>query len=802
MIQKLTAAALYRTCDPASLGCQSSADVTQLDTIIGQERAVRAMTFGLDIQDSGFNIYVAGQPGTGRTTAIERYLAEFAAKKPVPDDWCYVNNFHDPLTPNAIRLPPGRAIELQREMKRAVETAVTNLQAAFAAEDYNKHKDDLINRTQMQKQKILARVTSQAQESGFVMQSTPMGMLTIPTKAGRPISEEEFMLLSEDEKKEIGKKQLRLKTTLEDATRAAQNLDRELQDELEKLDIQVAEFTIKHIFDDLKGKYLSLAEIPEHIEQVRLDILANIRDLTQGDEQELPPPFGKGKARQSSVEKYAVNVLVDHSGQQGAPVVLEMNPTYSNLVGRVEQEAVFGALVTNFTLIRPGCLHRANGGFLVLPVEDLLRNPMAWETLKRALANKEIVIEDLSERYGFSTKSLRPEPIPLSVKVILIGRPELYQLLLRYDEQFAELFKVKADFDTQMPYSQEHISEYLSFVCTLCESENLKHLDQGALARLLEHASRLAEDQEKLSTRFGEMSDVIRESNYYAKQDRAEMVRAEHIERTIEERFYRSSQVRDHLQEMVRRGQIKIDVTGEKTGQVNGLSVLGLGDITFGQPSRITASLALGKDGVINIEREAELSGPIHTKGVLILSGYLAEKFAQDKPLSLSARLVFEQNYGGVEGDSASSAELYVLLSALAGQPLKQGIAVTGSVNQKGEVQVVGGVNEKIEGFFDICQLKGLTGEQGVLIPSGNIPNLMLKRAVREAVGKGSFHIWAVDTIDEGIELLTGKKAGQRCLDGSFEPGSINHLVDQQLKTMAERLAGFGKSIKSVKDEE
>lgn len=795
MIHRLTAAALYRTCDPVSLGCQSSADVTQLDTIIGQERAVRAMTFGLDIQDSGFNIYVAGQPGTGRTTAIQRYLAEFAAKKPVPDDWCYVNNFHDPLKPNALRLPQGRAAEFEREMKRAVETAVTNLQAAFIADEYNKHKDNLINRAQMEKQKILARVTSQAQESGFAMQSTPMGMLTIPTKAGRPITEEEFLQLSEDEKKEIGKKQLQLKTALEDATRTAQNLDRELQEELEKLDKQVAEFTIKHIFDDLKGKYQDLAEIPEHIEQVRLDILTNVRDFIQSEESELPPPFGKGKARQSPVEKYAVNILVDHSNQGGAPVVLEMNPTYSNLVGRVEQEAIFGALVTNFTLIRPGCLHRANGGFLVLPVEDVLRNPMAWDTLKRALANKEIVIEDLSERYGFSTKSLRPEPIPLSVKVILIGRPDLYQLLLRYDEQFAELFKVKADFDTQMPYSQEHISEYLSFVCSLCESENLKHLEQGALARLLEHASRLADDQEKLSTRFGEISDVIRESNYYAEKDNAKLVRAEHIERTIEERFYRSSQVRDRLQEMIRRGQIKIDVTGEKTGQVNGLSVLGLGDITFGQPSRITASIALGKEGVINIEREAELSGPIHTKGVLILSGYLAEKYTQDKPLSLSARLVFEQNYGGVEGDSASSAELYALLSALAGQPINQGIAVTGSVNQKGEIQVIGGVNEKIEGFFDICQLKGLNGKQGVLIPAGNLPNLMLKRSVREAVEAGRFNIWAVDTIEEGIEVLTGSKAGERRPDGSFEPGSFNDLVDQKLKTMAETLAYFGKSI-------
>jgi lon-related putative ATP-dependent protease len=486
-------------------------------------------------------------------------------------------------------------------------------------------------------------------------------------------------------------------------------------------------------------------------------------------------------------------MVVDNSELEGAPVVLEMNPTYNNLIGRIEQEAVFGALVTNFTLIRSGCLHRANGGYLVLPVEDVLRNPLAWETLKRALVNNEIVIEDAGERFGFTTKSLRPEPIPLDVKLILIGRPDLYQLLLAYDENFTELFKVKADFDIQMPRTEVHTQEYISFVCTLCCGENLKHLDQSALARTVEHASRLAGDQEKLSTLFGEIADIIREANYYANQEEKQYISAPHIERAIDERFYRSSLIRDRLQEMITRDQIKIDVTGEKVGQVNGLSVLGLGDISFGQPSRITASISLGRDGVMNIEREAEMSGPIHTKGVLILSGYLAQKYAQDKPLSLSARLVFEQSYSGVEGDSASSTELYALLSALSGFPIRQGIAVTGSVNQKGEVQVIGGVNQKIEGFFEVCYAKGLTGEQGVMIPAGNVTNLMLKKPVLEAVQEGKFHIWAVNSIEEGIETLTGVKAGERLEDGRFEPDTVNARVDAKLADLAERLASFAK---------
>lgn len=793
MPTELTVKQLYRTCDPSNLGCKTSADVQELDTIIGQKRAVRSLRFGLDIKEKGFNIYLAGIPGTGRTTALKRYLIEFAAKKPLPSDWCYVNNFQNPVEPNALQLPAGKAVQFQQDMEQTINTAIEDMRTAFESEGYTSHKTDLINNIQTRKQEIFTKLGQRAQSENFVLQPTPMGLLTVPTRAGRPISEQEFLHLSEEEKNEINQKQQRLKTALETETRAAKKLDQELRTQLEKLDIEVARYAIQHHFAELKEKYQDLEEIPEHIEHVREDILVNVKEFIKSDNGEQPLPFGRGQAGQLPTQKYAVNTLVDNSELDGAPVVLEMNPTHNNLIGRVEREFSFGALVTDFTLIHPGCLHRANGGYLVLPVEDILRNPFAWDTLKRALANKEIVIEDMGERIGFLTKSLRPEPIPLDVKVILIGEPILYRLLLRYDEQFTELFKVKADFDIQMSRTDEHIQEYISFVCTLCSSENLRHLDQSALARIIEHASRMSNDQEKLSTRFGEMSDVIREANYYASQEEVQYVTETLVGRAIEERFYRSSLIRDRIQEMITRDQIKIDVTGEKVGQVNGLSVLNLGDISFGQPNRITASISLGRDGVIDIEREAEMSGPIHTKGVLILSGYLAEKFVQEKPLSLSARLVFEQSYSGVEGDSASSTELYALLSSLSGLPIKQGIAVTGSVNQKGELQVIGGVNEKIDGFFEVCVAKGLTGEQGVLIPEGNTTNLMLKKPVVDAVQEGKFHIWAIRSVDEGIEILTGVKAGERQEDGSFEPDTVNARVDAKLSELAERLLQFRK---------
>ena len=778
MIQKLSISELRLKCDPKSLKFKSSAEADAQKTIFGQERAVHAMRFGLDIKDQGFNIFAAGVSGTGRTTAVERFLESIATQKTTPSDWCYVHNFEDEYRPHAIRLPVGNAHEFEKELDAFYKTTVDEIRTAFDGENYAEQREATLKTFQQKKEQIFTELGKLARNKGFGLQMAAMGIMTVPMKDGKPINEEEFLKLKQEEQEQLREGQEQLQTEIEAAVRRTRELDRDAQKALGELDRKVAHFVLHHHVENLKKKYEEVPPVLEHLDAIRNDVLENLSDFksdSNKDEQSTPVPVSRKPAK----NKYKVNVLVDNSKIKGAPVILEMNPTYSNLFGRIEQEAFMGALITDFSLIRGGSLHQANGGYLVLPAEDVLLNPFTWESLKRSLRNRTISIEQPVEQPVFTTKSLKPEPIPLDVKVILIGRPETYQLLLARDDDFRELFKVKADFDSQMALGDDRIQEYISFVCTLCENEKLKHVDQTGLARIVEHGSRLAENQKKLSAKFGDLADVIREANYYAGQEDSELIMASHVEKAIEERFYRASLIRDRLQERISDGSIKIEVSGEKVGQVNGLSVLQLGDLSFGQPNRITASVGMGKRGVVNIEREADMSGPIHTKGVLIISGYLGQKFAQDKPLSLNAHLAFEQNYGGVDGDSASSTELYAILSALSDVPIKQGIAVTGSVNQKGEVQVIGGVNEKIEGFFEICTLIGMTGKQGVIIPASNVKNLMLKQEILEAVEKGKFHVWAVETIEDGIEVLTG--AGSRVFE----------QADKRLTEMAENMVKF-----------
>lgn len=793
MVTELTAENVYKVCGSDNINCDSSQELTALETIVGQDRAIRAMQFGLGIKEKGFNIYVSGMPGTGRTTAVRRYLEEMAVTKPIPSDWCYVNNFQDPYHPHALSLPAGRAIELQKGMENLTKLVFQEVRNVFDSEEYAKQKEETLNKFQQRKQEIIEKVNQEAIGDGFVLQPTPMGVVTVPTRNGKPMSEDDFLKLSQKDKDELVQRQQKVQNALEASIRQTKSLEKDAHDAVDKLDREVALYTLRNWNEDMKEKFQDLPEVLVFVDAVQTDLLDQV-ELFKTDGQEETPalPFA-APPKGLPLKKYAVNILVDNSKLKGAPVIVETNPTHDNLFGRIEQEARYGALVTDFTLVRGGSLHRANGGYLVLPVEDVIRNPFAWEDLTHALANAKIIIQDATEKYGFSTKSLQPEPVPLDIKVILIGRPDIFELLLTYEAHFHELFKVKAEFDTSMLRNAEHTREYAAFVTTLCNTENLKHLDRSAMSRLVEHGSRLAEDQEKLSTRFGEISDVIREASYYAALDAVDLITSQHIRKAIEERYYRSNLIQERLQEMIQRGVIKIDIAGKKVGQINGLSVLGLGDISFGQPSRITVSLSLGREGVVNIEREAKLSGPTHTKGVLILSGFLANRFAQDKPLSLSARLVFEQSYGGVDGDSASSTELYAILSALSGLPINQAIAVTGSVNQNGEVQAIGGANEKIEGYFEICKAIGLTGEQGVVLPASNVANLMLKETVVEAIRQGKFHLWPVRTIDEGIEVLTGVKAGERQADGSFEADSVNAQVDQRLREMVETLQHFGK---------
>ncbi len=793
MINKLPIEKLRKECEPDFMQCESTKDLVPLSEIIGQERAVRALKFGLGIKDHGFNMYVAGYPGTGRKTTVQNFVEAQAKVQPVPPDWCYVNNFANSYEPKAIQLPPGKGKEFRDDMKNFIENVVRNaLPKAFESEDYIARRDATIQGLENQRKKLIDELNEKAQSEGFVIQTTPIGLLLIPVLDGKPLSEEEMLALPQKMKEKIQEKREKLEADFRNTMRQLIDMERKIHEAIKKLNKEVALFTIGNQVESLIEKYKGSAEVAAYMKDVENDILDNLQQFIKRGEPQQQFPFPMPWMREEPYKKYEVNVVIDNSDTKGAPVVMESNPTYPNLLGKTEKEAQFGALTTDFTMIRGGSIHKANGGYLIIPVEDLLRNPFSYDGLKRDLRDRNIAIAEPEERYGFlSVKTLKPQPIPMTAKVILIGDPEIYQLMFQLDTDFRDLFKIKAEFDTVMNRTDDTISQYASWVCTLCEKEKLKHLDGTGIAKLVEYSSRIADDQYKLSTQFALVADIIREANYYASQDNTEFINGSQVKKAIEEKVYRSKLVEEKIQEMITRGFFLIDTIDERVGQVNGLSVMGLGDFAFGTPSRVTVSIGLGREGVIDIEREAKMGGPIHTKGVLILSGYINDKYARDKLLSLSARLTFEQSYGGVEGDSASSTELYSILSALSGLPIKQNIAVTGSVNQKGEVQAIGGVNEKIEGFFEVCKLKGLNGTQGVMIPESNVQNLMLKEEVVEAAKAGKFNIYSVKTIDEGIEVLTGTKAGQKNADGSFEEGTVNYLVDKQLREMADKLKEY-----------
>jgi lon-related putative ATP-dependent protease len=791
MTTQLSVDKLRRTCDSNLMHCGSTKELTPLNEIIGQERAVRALKFGLNIKNHGFNIFVAGYLGTGRKTAVKRFVEDLALKQPVPPDWCYVNNFGNPYEPKAIKLPSGKGKEFRNSMKSFIDNIKTALPKAFESEDYASRRDATLKELEKQRTQLIDELNEKAQAEGFVIQTAPIGLLLIPVVDGKPLSEEEVLALPQKIKEKLQEKHDSLEAELRNTMRQLIDMERKIHEALKKLNREVALYAIGTQIEVMLENYKDIVEVTAYLKDVQTEILDNLQQfIRRGESQQLP--FALPWMKEEPFKKYEVNVVIDNSSTKGAPVVMETNPTYHNLLGRTEKEAQFGTLTTDFTMIRAGAIHKANGGYLIIPVEDLLRNPFSYDGLKRDIRDEKMSIEEPEERYGFiSVKTLKPQPIPLSAKVILIGNSEIYQLMFSLDQDFRELFKVKAEFDSTMQRTAENEQQYAAFVCTLCEKEGLKHLDGAAIAKLIEHSSRLAQDQYKLTTQFSAIADVIREANFYAEQDQSNLLTGNHVMKAIEEKIYRSKLIQEKIQEMINRGFFLIDTVEQKVGQVNGLAVSGLGDFMFGIPSRVTASIGLGKEGVIDIEREAKTGGPIHTKGVLILSGYLNDKYAKESPLSLSARLVFEQNYGGVEGDSASSTELYAILSALSGLPIKQNIAVTGSVNQKGEIQAIGGVNEKIEGFFEVCKAKGLTGKQGVMIPESNVQNLMLKEEVVEAVKAGQFNIYSAKTIDEGIETLTGTKAGEPKEDGTFEEGTVNFLVNKHLKAMADKLRGF-----------
>lgn len=787
MIQKLEPAQLRRAVDPASLGIDTTECIEPSNTIIGQHRAVRALEFGLGIQQIGYHIYVAGPPGMGKMSAIRNFLDQLARSQETPPDWCYINNFDDPYQPRAIRLPPGAGRQLQHDVKTLIEQVRRGIPKTFESEEYSAKRDAIIKALEQQREALFQELNDKATQAGFTIQATQMGIAIIPVLSGRPLTDAEFQALPPAAREDFQRRREAIQEQLKATMKQGRALERKTQEALAELDRQAAMYAVGESIDDLIEKYNGQPDVTAYLNALRQDIVDNIDLFKPGqspEEGQQPMPAWQ---RGLPFRKYEVNVIVDHGKMEGAPLVVLLNPTYNNLFGRIEKETQYGALYTDFTMVKAGALHQANGGYLVIPIEDLLSSPFSWESLKRALRSRQIEIEEPGELIGYVTaKSLRPQPVPLDIKVILIGPPRLYYLLHAYDSDFPELFRVKADFDTRMPRTDENARDFLSVVCRLCTNENLNHLDSSAMAKLLEYASRLADDQEKLSTHFGAVADVVREAHYWSQQANSPRITAEHIRQALEEKVYRSNLVQQRIQEMIAQGTILIDTTGARVGQINGLSVIDLGDYEFGEPGRITASVGPGHEGIVDIERQVALGGPIHTKGVLILQGYLRQKYLRDRSLSLSARLVFEQSYDLVDGDSASSTELYAILSALSQYPLKQGIAVTGSVDQHGRVQAIGGVNAKIEGFFDVCKARGLTGDQGVLIPASNVRDLMLREDVVEAVANGQFHIWSAETIDEGIELLTGVPAGARMENGRFAEGTVNARVEQRLRELAD----------------
>jgi lon-related putative ATP-dependent protease len=804
-VQELSIDKLRNVCDPDVFNFKSTEELAELDDVIGQDRAVRAASFGIDIESPGYHMYALGPTGTGRTTTIRKFLEGKGAVQPVPDDWLYVNNFDDPDRPQALRLPAGQGCKFKGDMDRMVEDLQANIPNVFESEDYEREQEQINEKFQKRRQALFEELEAEAMSRGFTLLQTPRGIIIAPVVKGDVLSPEDFSKLDEETRRQLEERQKELQDEMRETIRRIQGLQQEAKEEILKLDRQVVGYAVEHLIDQVKEKYTNFKVVTEFLDKVREDLLENVEAFKQAKEleqaqQQLPIPIMQ-PGRRIGFDQYRVNLIVDNCETQGAPVILERNPTYANLVGRVEQQAQFGALVTDFRMIKSGALHQANGGYLMLEAKDVLTKPLAWDGLKRALKDGEIQIESMGEALGYiSTRSLDPEPIPLDVKVILVGEPLVYYLLYNLDDDFMELFKVKVDFAEQMNWSNEALDQYARFIGTLCREESLRHFDPSGVARIIEQSARMVAHQKKLATRFGDIVDLIRQASYWAGKNGNELVSASDVKQAVDEQVYRSNRLEELIQELIEEGTLLIDTEGEVSGQVNGIAVLPMGDYAFGKPSRITARTHVGSQGVINIERESKLGGRIHNKGVLILSGYLGGKFADNTPMAFSASLTFEQSYEEVDGDSASSAELYALLSSLSGIPIRQDLAVTGSVNQMGQVQAIGGVNEKIEGFYEVCKSRGLSGKQGVIIPHSNVKHLMLRDEVVEAVKAGKFHVYPVSTIEEGIELLTGIEAGELDEEGNFPQGTVFSAVQKSLSELAQKVKAFSQREKTSQD--
>ncbi len=798
-VKPLPPRALYARCPLTRLRFRTTAQLEDPEGYLGQDRAVEALRFGVGMRADGYHMFVLGPSGSGRHTLIRRVLEEEARTRSTPPDRVYVNNFETAHRPRALELPPGRGPSLARDVAEFVTELRSAIPAAFESDEYGTQRQALEEEFKERQEQAFEGLQQAAGAHGLALVRTPMGFTVAPLDGKEVMTPEAFGRLPEADQQRIKTEMGALQEQLQAVVKKLPEWEREHRHRVRELDREITRFAVSNLIGTLRDRHADVEAIAGWLDVVEADIVEHVSVFLP---REQPNPLeaalaagGQADAQRSAaLRRYEVNVVVSHDPDSGAPVTTEDSPTYPNLVGRTEHQSQFGTLVTDFTLIKPGALHRANGGYLIIDAMKLLRQPYAWEGLKRALATGRIVIESLGEALSLvSTVSLEPEPIELDVKVVLVGERILYYRLSSLDPDFADLFKVQVDFEEAVERSDENVQTFARVVAATTRHAGTRAVNRAGVARIVEEASRLAGDAERLSVRVGQLADVVREADYWAEREGTKHIGASEIDRAVEARTRRADRLSERMREQVLRETILVDTDGERVGQINGLAVLSLGGFSFGKPSRITARVRMGGGEVVDIERRVDLGGPLHSKGVLILSSFLGARFAEDHPLSLWASLVFEQSYGGVNGDSASSTELYALLSALAELPIRQGLAVTGSVNQFGEVQAIGGVNHKIEGFFEICAARGLTGEQGVLIPRSNVKHLMLRAPVVEAVREGAFHVYPVSTIDEGIELLTGRRAGRRTRTGRWPADTVNRLVQDRLLEFAHKRRSFGR---------
>ncbi|AKL96748.1 Lon protease [Clostridium aceticum] len=780
---------LTSPCHVEDLDFETTAELEPLKGIIGQDRAVEALEFALKMKKKGYNVFIAGLSGTGRNSYAHSITEKFAKDIMIPNDWVYVFNFKNPDMPKALSMETGLGLQFKKDIEGMIEILKKEIPIAYNGREYETKKSEILREFQRKNQEIVHQLNNTAQNSGFLFKESEHGLITVPLKDDRPMTQEEYNALTVEEMEEIRHRSNELGLETLEILNKIRDLEEQLNDAVKKLDKKVAYELINYHIKKLIQRYGHSGGLREFINDVEEDILENIDAFKKDKEPKEPEELLMMplKFNENFFNRYKVNLFISNAELTHAPIINETNPTFANLLGTIEYKNEMGILKTDFMEIKPGSLHKANGGFLIIQAKEILSQPYAWETLKRALKTGEINIESLNKQMGYVvTSSLKPQPIPIDLKVIIIGDAYIYHMLFSMDEDFKKLFKVMADFDVEMEKNQENVMKMAKFIAAHCREVGLKDFDKTAVARIIEYSSRLADHQSKLSSRFNQIVEILYEADTWAQLENADQVTKQHVEKAIQKKIYRNSKYEEKLNEMFEEETLLIDVEGEKIGQINGLAVMGTGEYSFGKPSRITVSTYRGKAGIINIEREVKKSGSLHDKGVLILSGYLGCKYAQEKPMSLSVSISFEQNYSIIDGDSASSTELYAILSSIAQVPIKQSIAVTGSVNQKGEIQPIGGVNEKIEGFFDICKIKGLTGEQGVMIPKQNVKNLMLKEEVIEAVRENKFHIYSIGHVEEGIEVLTGIPAGEKNDKGEYPKGTMNELITEKLKNIVD----------------